>query len=124
MSERIRVCPRDGEPVTFTLEHAGAEYVCQVCGWLGGVFAPMEALASDVLVARRDELEAAYEEARGITRPDQDRPAPTCKGCGAIASGRLDSLGKPAHWYSRKVDEVSEYACSLECTGDGMVLPW
>lgn len=124
MPERIKVCPREGEPVTFTLDHRGAEYLCQVCGWLGGVFSPMEAEASEALVARRDELEAKFERERGITPPDQDQPAPSCMGCGLLATGRLDRLGKPAHWYTRKVDGLREYACSRDCISDGLVMPW
>jgi hypothetical protein len=120
----IKVCPSDGEPVVFTFEYPGKEYLCVACGWLGGIFGPREAQATEDLVARRDQVLADYEESRGLTPPDQDRPRPSCKGCGETATGRLDPSGKPAHWYCRTVDGVTEYACSRACISGGTVLPW
>lgn len=120
----IKVCPRDSEPVVFTFENPGAEWLCVVCDWKGGVLSAREVEPTPEAVARRDALMAEFEQARGITPPDQDRPRPSCRGCGQLAEGRLDGSGKPAHWYMRTRDAVTEYACSLSCTDGGMVMPW
>lgn len=120
----IKVCPLDGEPVVFTLKHPGAEYLCVICGWLGGIFGPGEVEATADLIARRDVLVARYEQSLGLRPPEQDRPHPSCTGCDVTATGRLDHSGKPAHWYSRTVDGVTEYACSRGCIKSGSVLPW
>ena len=123
-SGTIKVCPRDGEPVVFTFEQPGYEYLCVACGWRGDIFSPRAASATADLVARSDELAEEFEQARGLRSPDQDRPHPSCVGCGVTATGRLDGSGKPAHWYCRTIDGVTEYACSRGCIPSGMVLPW
>jgi hypothetical protein len=127
----LRVCPRDGAPVVFTFEFPGAEYHCVECGWLGDIFGPGRAPATPDLVARFDTLSDRYEAERAertgrpAPRPaPQDVPRPTCGGCGAVAEGRLDHSGKPAHWYSRTRDGVKQYACSRGCIKEGAVLPW
>jgi hypothetical protein len=124
MGETLKVCPADGEPVVFTFEHPGTEYLCITCDWRGDIFGPSEVAATADLIARRDVVLAKYEQVRGIDPPDQDRPRPSCNGCGVTVTGRLDHSGKPAHWYMRTIDGVTQYACSRECTGDGAVLPW
>ena len=123
-SGTIKVCPVDGEPVVFTFEHPGNEYLCVVCGWKGDIFGPLEADATDDLATRRDEVLAEFEQERGLRSPDQDRPHPSCVGCGVTATGRLDGSGKPAHWYCRTINGITEYACSRGCISGGMVLPW
>lgn len=127
----IRVCPKDGEPVIFTFEFPGAEYACVVCEWTGGVLGVPRAPATAERQARFDELTERYEaeraERRGLPAPEpapQDVPRPTCSGCGTVAEGRLDHSGKPAHWFSRTIDHVTQYACSRGCINDGMVMPW
>lgn len=120
----VKVCPKDQEPVVFTFETPGAEWLCMVCGWTGDVFAARETEATAGIVARRDELLAEHERARGIEPPAQDQPRPSCTGCGAEAQGRLDHSGKPAHWFMRTIDGVTEYACSRGCISEGLVMPW
>lgn len=121
----IRVCPNDGSPVIFTFKYPGHEYVCPQCGWLGGVLGTPIAVATPELIARADEVQAAWDEKEGIKPPPQDVPRPTCNGCGVVAEGRLDSTGKPAHWFSRTRDRVTEYACSRHCIpAREMVMPW
>ena len=120
----IKVCRNDAEPVVFTFENDGAEWLCVVCGWTGGLFDAREVDATLEMAARRDQLLAEYEHERGLKPPDQDVARPTCSGCSTQAEGRLDALGKPAHWYVRRRDGVSEFACSRDCIGDGMVMPW
>lgn len=123
-NEAIKVCPSCSEPVVFTFEYSGNEYFCVACGWKGSIFAPMSAPATEELIARHDELSAEYEQSRGLESPNQDRIRPSCGGCGAVATGRLDHDGKPAHWYSRTRDGVTEYACSRSCISEGAVMPW
>lgn len=120
----IKVCPRDSEPVVFTFEHPGAEYLCVACGWRGDIFGPRGAPASEELIARQDELTGQFEEERGLKPPDQDRPHPSCVGCGVTATGRLDHSGKPPHWFVRTIDGVTEHACSRSCIPSGLVMPW
>lgn len=119
----IRTCPNDGEPVIFTLENPGHEYVCTVCGWVGGVLGTPRSLATDALVNRHRELLDAFNEARGI-RPERPLPTvPKCQGCGADAP----SPHKPPHWFTRTPcgDGEPIYACSRSCIkDDAMVLPW
>lgn len=131
MSERLNVCPRDGEPVVFTFEFPGAEFYCVVCEWMGGVFAEDHADATPELIARAAELSDRYdrERAERTGRPapamsDQNVERPKCKSCGKVAEGRLDSRGKPAHWFTRTIDGVTDYACSRDCIKEGAVAPW
>jgi len=42
----IKVCPRCGDPVIYTLEFPGVEYVCVGCQWAGDLFAPHNAPAT------------------------------------------------------------------------------
>lgn len=129
--ERINVCPRDGEPVVYTFEFRGAEFYCVVCDWRGGTPHYVNAPATPELAARAAELSERYEreraqrEGRPAPEPaDQDVERPTCGGCGKTADGPVDRTGKPAHWYSRTIDSVTEYACSRDCINVGMVAPW
>lgn len=128
----MRVCPKDGCPLIFTMEFPGAEYVCLDCGGTYGVLGPPRAAATPALIARHDELVERYEIERAERTgrpapppPPQDIPRPTCGGCGVVAEGRLDYDGKPSHWYSRTRDGVTSYACSRACIpADQFVLPW
>lgn len=127
----IKTCPRCGEPVVFTFEFRGYEYLCVECAWKGDIFGPSASTATPERVARRDELAERYEvesaERAGRpapTPPPQDVPRPVCKTCGAVAEGRLDHSGKPAHWFTRTpIGGVPEYACSRPCI-DGPAMPW
>ena len=128
--EAVNVCPRCHEPVVFTFEFAGAEYYCVGCHWQGGVFAQDRAAVTPALLRRQVEVEDLYEIESAARQgrephpaPSQDGSRPTCSGCGKIAEGRLEG-GKPAHWYARTVNDVTEYACSRACITDGGVLPW
>ena len=127
----IKVCPRDSEPVIFTMEFPGIEYVCVECGWQGDVFAPDGAPATAERQERYAVLLDRYEDERaGRTGrpkpkpPRQDVPRPICKGCGTTAEGPLDHSGKPAHWFTRTIDRKTEYACSRACITEGTVAPW
>lgn len=116
----LRTCPNDGEPVIFTFENPGHEYVCTQCGWMGGVLGTPRSPATDALVGRHAELLAAFNEKRGI-RPEPTLPAnPVCGGCKAVAP----TPHKPPHWFVRTKDGVDQYACCRDCITDGMVLPW
>lgn len=135
MSE-LRVCRDDGEPLVFTFEFPGAEYVCGVCGLTDDIFAP-SALATAEMQLRHDalveEYDRAYAERRGV--PYRPRPKtgdagvrlPTCRGCGAEPpiGVAVDASGKPSAWLSRTVDGVTEYVCSRTCIPSGEPeLPW
>lgn len=127
--EQIKVCGRCGEPVVFTFEFPGIEYHCVACGWGCGVLGVPQAPATDALMARYAELHDQYERERAErtgepVRPREERQAPTCGGCGKVATGPLDG-DKPAHWYSRTRDGETQYACSTDCIpADEMVMPW
>lgn len=68
MSDRINVsseppmatCPNDGEPVVCTFEFPKYEFVCVVCGWLGGFLSPTPAEATPEIEARHAELQEQY----------------------------------------------------------------
>lgn len=126
----LRVCPNDGEPVIFTFEFSGHEYVCSACGWLGGIFDPPVAPVTADLTERYKRALDAYEEARATRtgrtplRWISDGQRPKCAGCGMAASEPFDRSGKPPHWYSRTVNGAKGYACSQACIKDGAVLPW
>lgn len=130
----IRVCRKCGEPVVFTFEFRGAEYYCVECGATDDIFAP-RAPATVELQHRLDELTERYERDRaeraGTTyKPspkagDVDVALPTCKGCGATpAEGVTLTNGKPASWFTRTIDGVTDYACSRSCINEGMIAPW
>ncbi len=54
------VCPKDGEPLVMSLERAGYEFVCIICGnWLG-FLSPNGATPTPELDARYEELLAQY----------------------------------------------------------------
>lgn len=53
-------CPRDGEPLISTLERAGAEFVCVVCGSWFGFLSPKPGLPTPERAARYDELRARF----------------------------------------------------------------
>lgn len=128
---KVKVCPRCGEPVVFTFEFRGAEHYCVECEWKGGIFDANEAAATPARVARFGELEDRYEvesaARRGLPAPEppsQDGPRPTCSGCGVVAVGPMRG-DKPAHWFSRTRDGVTEFACSRECIPSNQaVMPW
>lgn len=117
----IKVCPVDGEPVIFTFKYPGHEYVCLVCGWLGGVLGTPHAAATPERVRRHAELKAQYDEANGV-RPEPPLPeTPICQGCGAEAP----TPHKPPHWFAAGRGDKTRYACSRECIPSReMVLPW
>lgn len=119
----LRTCPTDGEPVIFTFKHPGHEYVCVVCGWLGGVLGTPRTPATPELLARYDVLLAQFNEAHGITPPPPLPEPPKCQGCGAVAPGPR----KPPHWYARTKDGVEVYVCALACIpadDRALVAPW
>lgn len=128
----MKVCPRDGEPVIFTLEFRGAEYVCIECGWLGGVFSPSEVPADHGMALRHAELRERYEAERAERTgrpapkpPPQDIDPPVCQGCGAVAEPPFDYGGKPTNWFSRKpIGGEWQYACSRACITEGLVSPF
>lgn len=127
----MKVCPRCGEPVVFTFEFRGAEHYCVECEWKGGIFDAAEAPATPERIERHGVLSDRYdvESAARMGRaapepPSQDVPRPTCDGCGVVAEGRMQG-DKPAHWFSRTRDGVTEYACSRECIPEReAVMPW
>ena len=129
----VRVCARDHEPLVFTFEFSGFEYVCVVCGGHEDIFG-MRARATVELAARhaaltdRYEIERAERTGRRVPAPaPQDVPAPICQGCGRIPSaeeGRLDHQGKPSLWFARTIDGVTEYACQSQCIKEGARSPW
>lgn len=55
-------CPKDGEPLVFSLKYPGAEFVCMVCGKLYGFLAPVPK-PSDTpgLQERHEELQARFD---------------------------------------------------------------
>lgn len=53
-------CPRDNEPLISTIERAGAEFVCMVCGRWYGFLSPTPRDPSPELAARYDELLARF----------------------------------------------------------------
>lgn len=59
----MATCPLDDEPLVFTFEFRGAEFVCMVCGRKYGYMAPKPAKDTPELRARLEELEAQYERA-------------------------------------------------------------
>jgi hypothetical protein len=116
----LRTCPNDGEPVIFTFKYPGHEYVCTVCGWLGGVLGTPTSQATPERVARAAELLAAFNAENGVT-PEPDLPEhPKCKGCDAVAP----TPHKPPHWYTRTIGGVTEYACSRAHIDGGTIAPW
>lgn len=129
----IRVCARDGEPLVFTMEFPGAEYVCVVCGGLEDIFGG-RAVSTPDLAARLADLTEQYGRARAARAGRDYVPppiageakTPTCAGCGAQPEpGTPMPGGKPPHWYSRVRDGVTAYACSRGCIPPGdSTLPW
>lgn len=129
MKGTIKTCPPCGKPVVSTFEFAGAEYLCPACGWLGEIFHPRETPATEELAAAFAEAERLYDVQRAertgrpIPATSEQRPAPTCSGCGEVAP--LPFTGdKPSWWYSRTKGGVTEYACSSDCIKEGARLPW
>lgn len=132
----VRVCETDGEPLVFTFEYPGYEYLCVVCLGQEGVFGA-RAPATPELQQQLDKHTERYERDRAerMRLRYQPRPAvddegvtrPTCNGCGATppVGTRLDSVGKPSSWYSRTIAGVTEFACSRACVPEReAVLPW
>lgn len=120
----MAVCPNDGEPVIFSFEIPGAEYVCEVCGWAGGIFTERRVDASDALVVRHAALVVQNRERRGLQpAPERTGLAPVCGGCGKVAEPPFNG-DKPAHWYCRTTAGQKHYACSRACISEGAVLPW
>lgn len=54
-------CPHDDEPLICTLEHAGAEFLCMVCGRWYGWLAPTPQQPTPELDARYEELRARFD---------------------------------------------------------------
>ena len=131
----IRVCQVDGEPLVFTFDYPGHEYVCVVCRDLEGIFGERRP-ATPALAARLNELTEHYERWRAEQRGQVYRApqcvgepgivAPTCGACGAQPeSGTPLVGGKPRHWFSRTRDGATQFACSRSCIpANEMVLPW
>ena len=137
----IRVCERDGEPLVFTFEYRGAEYVCVVCGGKEGVLGERAGSTpervrrlSDLTVEYErdyadrhpvgDELHREYREPSKVGDPGIE--IPVCKTCNAVPpDGVALNNGKPASWYSRTHDGVTEYACKRSCIPEReTILPW
>lgn len=132
----IRVCRDDGEPLVSTMEFAGAEFVCAVCGGTEGIFG-LRANMTPERVLRLSELTEVYERDRAKRRDVEYRPppkvgddgveVPVCGGCGATppVGATLPHRGKPSAWFARERDGVTQYACSKACIPDREdVLPW
>lgn len=132
----VPVCRIDGEPLVFTFEFPGAEYVCVVCGVKEDIF-PHKVETTPELVARHAELSERYHreyaERRGMPPPRPTRKVgdpgvsvPVCVGCGKVPElGTVIDGDKPALWFSRTVDGRTEYACSRACIPDKQpVAPW
>lgn len=131
----IRVCTNDDEPMVFTFEFPGAEYVCQVCGGLEGIFGKSRPTTVQ-LALRLDELTEQSRRERAERRGetyvpepkagDPDVELPVCKGCGATPEAGLAIVdGKPRAWFSRAIDGVTEYACKRTCIpASEPALPW
>lgn len=132
----LRVCRHDGEPLVFTFDIPGVEYVCVVCGAGEGIFGS-RADATPDLQRRLGELTEWYEQdraertgRRAPLRPrvgDEDVTTPTCGGCGGKPEVGLplDGSGKPPGWFGRMRDGKREFACSSSCIPSGeTVLPW
>lgn len=131
----LRVCQRDGEPLVFTFEFPGAEYVCVVCDGKEDIFGA-RAKATDERQRRHAELHEqyhrAYAERRGVPYDpspkvgDPGVETPTCKACGAQPpTGTVLVSGKPPAWFSRSRDGVTEYACGRACIPEReSVMPW
>lgn len=117
----MRVCPNDGEPVIFTFHYPGHEYVCQVCGWLGGVLGTPFGEATPERVERYVVLVAQFNEAHGI-KPERPLSAtPVCGGCKAVAP----TPHKPPHWFAKGSGSDTQYACSRGCIPSReVVMPW
>ncbi len=117
------------------MEYRGAEYVCMVCGGKEGVFGERAPSTVD-RQHRQSELSEQYERDYAERHDTQYRPdpkvgepgvaAPVCKTCGAIPpDGVALHNGKPATWYSRVHDGVTEYACKRSCIPQREeILPW
>lgn len=60
----VACCPADGEPLIFTLEYAGAEFVCAACDQKFGYLAPEPKAETPELLARLKILRAQYGRAR------------------------------------------------------------
>lgn len=135
MGNDIRVCRRDGEPLVFTMEFAGAEWYCPICDGHEDLFGARVS-ATPELRARLDELTEQYERARAARTGTEYKPPqragddgvqrPTCGGCGASPEpGTPLVSGKPRTWFSRTIDGVTSFACSRACIPEReAVLPW
>lgn len=131
----IRICQRDGEPLVWTFEFAGAEWYCVICGGHEDLFG-LRAPYTVELQKRLDELtdrynrERAEREGREYTSPpkvgDDGVELPVCIGCGATPEEGVALVrGKPSKWYSRTCDGVTTYACKSSCIPAGApVSPW
>lgn len=131
----LRICRRDGEPLVFTFEYPGAEYVCVVCDAKEDIFgnrAPATVERQQRHADLHEQYHRAYAERRGVPYDpspkvgDPGVEVPTCNACGAQpATGTVLVSGKPSGWHSRSRDGVREYACGRSCIPAGeTVLPW
>lgn len=68
-SKPMATCPADDEPLVFTLEFRGAEFICVVCGTKYGFLSPKAAAVTPALEARLAELQERYEQER-VARSD------------------------------------------------------
>jgi hypothetical protein len=131
----LRVCAKGGEPLVFTFEFPGGEYLCVLCRRVEDLFGA-RAPASPERVQRHADLTEQYERERSerTGRPyvapalvgNAGVVAPTCVGCGQEPPAGTPLIGgKPQHWYSRTVGGVTSYACSRTCIPEReAVLPW
>jgi len=134
MAGDLRICERDGAPLVFTFEYPGAEYVCVLCGATEGVLG-LRAETTPELARRLSDATEGYERdyaerhgQRFVASPrvgEDGVEVPTCGSCGTRPEDGLILVGgKPPGWFSRVVDDATEYACSRACIQDGLVLPW
>lgn len=110
----LRVCERDGEPLVFTFEIPGCEYICMVCGNGEGIFGKRSPATTE-LQRRQVELAKQYRAERGLPDPVSHEQV-RCISCGAVPEpGTSDGGRKPAAWFSRTIEGDTEYACSRSC---------
>lgn len=131
----VRVCGRCGEPMVFTFEFPGYEYVCMACSNKEGIFGARVPNTPEVEKHHGELVELYYRDRAHRRREPEPEPWPRqgeaesdvqCAGCGRLpAIGTPLGEGKPPAWFSRTQGGVTVYACSKPCTDDkASVLPW